>query len=91
MSPFPLQQGGKHAGFLRNYVGRSSAEIRKAVQSLEARAVEHSAKAANPASYAADWAARSTQAQEGLIKYWAREAQTYAEQAEVLKGLLGGG
>jgi len=85
------KQGGKHAGLLRNYAGRSADEVAKAVRSLEARAAEHAAKAANPGAHVADWASRTAQQRQGLINYWLREAKNYAEQAEVLKGLLGGG
>ena len=89
LTPYQIaSQGGRHAGFLRNYIGRTPAEIQKAIASLEARAPEHAAKAANPAAHVADWASRSPQAQQGLIRYWLKEAQIYSEQAAVLRGLL---
>ena len=81
--------GGKHAGTLRNYSGRSAGEIEKGMNSLMARSREHAAYAADPARYAPDWATRTPDAQRDLIKYWLGEAVRYAEEADVLRGLLG--
>jgi RHS repeat-associated protein len=82
------REGGRHAGFLKNYLGKSAAELQKAIKSLEANAAKHAEMAANPSAHAADWASRSPQARQGLINYWLKEAQRYFEQAEVLRGIL---
>lgn len=81
--------GGKHAGLLKNYSGRTAAEIQKAIASLEREAATHAEKRANPARFAERWAQMSAQERTGLIKYWQKEASGYQEQAEVLRGLLG--
>ena len=80
--------GGRNAGLLKTYYGKTAVEIEKGIQSLEARVSEHVAKIANPSEFAADWGVRNPQAQEGLLKYWQKEVAKYKEQANVLRGLL---
>ena len=82
--------GGRHAGLLENYAGRSAAEVQKAITSLERQAALHGEKVANPAQFAERWGQMSAQEQTGLLRYWQKEAARYQEQAEVLRGLLGG-
>lgn len=48
----------------------------------------HEAKIENPAAYAADWGTRSVQAQQGLLRYWAKEITNYAEQQSIVEELL---
>jgi len=71
--------------------GTTPAEIQSAIVSLKTKAVEHTSKATNPAAYVADWTTRNPQAQQGLINYCLKEAQTYSEQTAILQGLLGAG
>ena len=80
--------GGRNAGLLKNYSGKTTIEIEKGIQSLEMRVSEHISKIANPSEFAADWGVRNPQAQEGLLKYWQKEVAKYKEQANVLRGLL---
>lgn len=80
--------GGKHAGFLKNYVQRTEREIQRAIRSLERRTEEHLQKVANPEKYAEGWSGLSIERQQDMIKYWQKEATTYREQAEVLRGLI---
>jgi hypothetical protein len=82
--------GGRHAGLLKNYAGRSAAEIQKGIASLERQAVLHGEKVANPAQFAERWGQMGANEQAGLMRYWQKEAVRYQEQAEVLRGLLGG-
>ena len=82
--------GGKNAGLLKNYAGRSATEIQKGITSLERQAALHGEKIASPAQFAERWGQMGAQEQAGLLKYWGKEAARYQEQAEVLRGLLGG-
>ena len=82
--------GGRHAGTLRNYAGRSTGEIQRAIASYERQAALHGEKIANPARYAEHWGQMTPQEQAGLIRYWQKEASRYKELADVLRGLLGG-
>ena len=56
--------------------------------SLEGRVAEHLDKIANPARYVENWSELGARAQQGMLNYWAKEAATYREQADVLQGLL---
>lgn len=80
--------GGKHAGTLRNYVGRSLPEIEKAIASYEGQVARHAEKLANPSAYAEDWALRSAEGQSGLLTKWQNDLQRNQELADVLTGLV---
>jgi hypothetical protein len=45
------EEGGRHAGFLKNYTGKSPAELQKGIASLEKQIAEHQAKIANPEKF----------------------------------------
>ena len=81
-------RGGKHAGLLQTYAGRSEKEIRKAIRSFERVADLHRRKLANPEQYAEQWEHMSPERRERLLVYWRREVAVYTEQADVLRGLL---
>jgi hypothetical protein len=81
--------GGRHAGLLKTYAGRSAAELQKGIASLERQAATHAEKVANPARFAERWGQMGAREQAGLVRYWQKEAANYGEQAEVLRGLLG--
>lgn len=83
------EAGGKHAGTLKNYAGRSVEEIQKAVSSYERQVAIHQAKIANPAQFAERWGQMSAREQAGLINKWGADAARNQELADVLRGLLG--
>lgn len=86
------QAGGKHSGFLKNYVGRSRAEIQRGITSIEKQVAQHQAKIANPEKYIEGWSKIDPRQQQALInRKWPTDIQRQTEQIEVLKGLLGGG
>ncbi|ABY36877.1 hypothetical protein Caur_3697 [Chloroflexus aurantiacus J-10-fl] len=80
--------GGRQAGVLKNYLSRRSAEIERALRSLERQAALHRDKLANPAQYAEEWETMTAERRKALLRYWHKEATNYAEQADVLRGLL---
>jgi hypothetical protein len=80
--------GGRNAGLLRNYAGRTAGEIGRAVRSLESRAAQHLEKIAHPERFVENWANLSSREQAGLLQKWGQDAARLAEQAEVLRGLL---
>jgi len=80
--------GGKHAGTLRNYAGRSVAEIQKAIGSYLKQVAIHGQKMANPAQFAERWGQMSAQEQAGLLFKWGLDAARNQELADVLRGLL---
>jgi hypothetical protein len=81
--------GGKHAGTLKNYAGRSAAEIQKAIGSYERQVALHQQKIANPAQFAERWGQMTAREQAGLLNKWGADAARNQELAGVLRGLLG--
>ncbi len=87
------QEGGKHAGFLKNYFSRGMKEINSAMESLQTgkRGIGvHLDKIANPSKYVKDWDSLRKQHQESLIRNWQKEIVNAREQIEILKGILSG-
>ncbi|MEW6773873.1 MAG: RHS repeat-associated core domain-containing protein [Bacteroidota bacterium] len=92
------KEGGKHSGLLKNYASKSIKEIEKAVQSLDKKAQEHLDYIKDPAKALLDkqkrtgsgklWKDMTKKEQEGILKFWKKEADTYKEQKEVLEGLI---
>jgi hypothetical protein len=80
--------GGAHSGTLRNYEGRSTAEIRKAIQSYERQVALHKQKLADPSRYAEDWDHMTPEGRAGLLKHWQEDIQRNQDLADVLRGLL---
>ena len=80
--------GGRHAGTLSNYAGRAVSELTSAVRSLEGRVAEHLSKIADPARFVENWSSLDPRAQQGMLRFWEREAASYAQQAEVIRGIL---
>lgn len=84
--------GGKHAGFFKNYVGRSHSEIYKAINSLQAgnRGINvHLDKIANPSKYVQHWNTLNPAYQQNLIRGWNKEITNANEQIQILRGILG--
>lgn len=83
------QQGGRHAGTLRNYQGRSLKEITNAVRGYEKNVAEHIDKLANPSRYAKDWAALTPRQQQGLLRKWEKDLRRNKELAVLMRSLVG--
>jgi RHS repeat-associated protein len=79
--------GGKHAGSLRNYAGRSPAEIQKAIGGYERQVALHQQKIANPAKFAERWGQMNARERAGLLKKWQSDLARNQELANVLRGL----
>jgi len=79
--------GGRHAGTLRNYAGRSLAEIEKGVIGYERQVALHAEKIANPARFAQRWEQMTPQQQAGLVAKWQKDLARNQELANVLRGL----
>jgi hypothetical protein len=62
--------GGKHAGTLRNHVGRSAAEVAKGVRGHEKQVALHMDKLANPAKYVENGSKLTQNHQQSLIRCW---------------------
>ena len=80
--------GGRNAGFLKNYAGKSVAELEKAVTSLDANVADHLGWIQDPTRHVADFFSRSIQEQEGLLSKWRTDAIRNASQRNILQGLM---
>lgn len=80
--------GGKHSGTLKNYQGRSTEQIIKALRGYEKQVELHKQKLADPAKYAADWYTISELGRQGLLKHWRQDLERNAELADVMRGIL---
>ena len=81
-------EGGKHAGFLRNYAGRSVDEIDSGIASIERQIAEHRDKIANPEKYIPNFRQLDVRQQEALVnKKWPSDIQRQSEQLDILRGL----
>jgi len=84
------QEGGRHAGFLKNYVGKSPAELQKGITSLQKQIAEHQGKIANPEKFIPNFKQLDLRQQKALLESkWPGDIQRQQEQANILRGLLG--
>jgi hypothetical protein len=83
------ETGGKHAGFLKNYQGKSPEELRRGIASIQKQIALHKDKMANPEKHIPNWSSLDPRQQEALIqKKWPSDIQRQAEQLEILEELL---
>jgi hypothetical protein len=80
--------GGRHAGLLRVYRGKSTAEIQRALRSYERQVELHRQKLANPEQVIGDWHQRHFHVQRGLLRHWHEDLARNQELAEVMRGIL---
>lgn len=89
-TPFQIaQEGGRHAGFLNNYLDKSPAELQKGITSLETQIAEHRAKIANPEKFIPNFNQLDPRQQKALLESkWPADIQRQQEQIEILRKLL---
>jgi hypothetical protein len=80
--------GGRHAGLLRTYQGKSTEEIERALRSYERQVDLHRQKLRNSEQFVTDWATKSARMQEGLLRHWRQDLVRNQELAEVMRGIL---
>lgn len=85
-------QGGRHSGFLRNAMERTSAQLQRSVRNGEARASEHLGYVRDPAKAVAEkggnWGNMTQQQRDGLVNFWRKEADNYKAQADIARDVL---
>jgi hypothetical protein len=84
--------GGKHSGFLKNYLGRSSNEISKAIKSMQSGKegiTVHLDKMTNPTKYVPNWHSLRPTHQQNLLKGWQTTVTKHTEQIQILKKISG--
>ena len=83
--------GGKHSGFLKNYLGRSDDEINKAIRSMQSgnQGISvHLDKIANPTKYVPNWTTLRSSHQQSLLNGWQNTVTKHSEQIQILNILL---
>lgn len=84
--------GGKHSGFLKNYLGRSADEITKGIRSMQSgkQGISvHLDKIANPSKYVPNWSTLRPGHQQSLINGWQNTVTKHTEQIQILQTILG--
>jgi RHS repeat-associated protein len=81
-------EGGRHAGFLRNYLGKSAAELERGIGSLERQIATHLDKIKSPGKYIEGFDKLDPRQQRALVnEKWLSDVQRQREQLEILKRL----
>jgi hypothetical protein len=88
----PLQvaeRGGRHAGFLRQRLGKTSDELLREAKTLRQRAAEHQDKITNRIGYGkvSDDPVIQARADAGRTRHLQKEIENFAQQAEICKEL----
>ncbi|MFN6107206.1 MAG: hypothetical protein ACK5EA_22505, partial [Planctomycetaceae bacterium] len=83
------EQGGRHAGFLKNCLGQSSENLHSEAKMLRQRAAEHQDKIAKRIGFGkvSDDPIIQARAEAGRIKHLEKEIQNFLEQAEIAEEL----
>lgn len=83
------KNGGKHAGYYKNYADKPTPEIKKAIDSQKKLIAEHQSKIANPEKHIPDFKKLDPRQQEALVnKKWPSDIQRQSEQLDILEGIL---
>jgi hypothetical protein len=81
--------GGRNSGFLRNYVGRSQAELERGIRSLQRQIDLHLRKIAAPGDFIENWDGLSPTQQKALVgKKWPADIARQRAQLTILESLL---
>jgi hypothetical protein len=84
--------GGRHAGFLRNYQGRSPQELDRGVRSIDKQIGKHEEWIKNPEQKIPEWNRLDPRKQQDLLtNKWPGDIQRLREQQEILRHLSRGG
>ena len=84
------ETGGRHAGFLRPRLGRTSAELLSEAKTLRQRAVEHQDKITNRIGYSkvSDDPIIQARADGGRTRHLQKEIENFTQQAEICEELV---
>jgi hypothetical protein len=81
--------GGRHAGFLANYSGKTAEQLQKGIESLQKQIAEHADKIANPGKYIPNFGQLDSRQQAALLgSKWPSDIARQQEQVQILEGLL---
>ncbi|HRK67137.1 MAG TPA: RHS repeat-associated core domain-containing protein, partial [Hyphomonas sp.] len=80
-------EGGKHAGFLRNYSSKSIRELERGIKNISKEISSHYSKIKNPEKYVSEWGKRSDQYKKGVVEKWKKDIARQKEQRDILKDI----
>jgi len=80
--------GGRHAGLLRIYQAKSTAEIQRAVRSYERQVAMHRQKMHSPEQFIQAWDQKSSRVQQALLRHWQEDRVRNQELADIMRGIL---
>ncbi len=83
--------GGKHSGFLKNFIERNPNEIIKSIKSMQSgnQGINiHLDKIANPTKYVSNWNTLRPSHQQSLITGWQNTVTKHTEQIQILQTIL---
>lgn len=88
-SPYQIaKEGGKHAGWLKQYQGKSPNELKRGISSFKKQITKHKGYIKNPASKVKGWEKLPHRQQRGYLKKWSKDIIRQQEQKEILEGIL---
>ena len=82
------KEGGRHAGLLRTYQGKTVEEIRRALQGYERQVERHRQKMSNPGQCVEEWVRKRLRVQQGLLRHWQEDLARTQELVKVMRGIL---
>ena len=80
--------GGRHAGLLRTYQAKSTAEIQRALRSYERQVALHRQKVQSPEQFIQEWDQKSPRVQQALLRHWQEDGARNQELADIMRGIL---
>ena len=80
--------GGRHAGLLHTYQGKSPEEIHRALRTYERQVDLHRQQLRSPERFVEAWAKKSPRTQAGLIRHWQEDLARNQELVEIMRGIL---
>lgn len=84
--------GGKHAGFLKNYAGRSPQEVDRGIRSIQREIADHQAAIRDPRTKIPNFDELDPRQQVALLtKKWPSDIARQQEQLAILQRLRSGG
>ena len=80
--------GRRHAGLLRTYQAKSTAEIQRALRSYERQVALHRQKGQSPEQFIQAWDQKSPRVQQALLRHWQEDGARNQEFADIMRGIL---
>ena len=84
------QEGGKHAGQLRQFMKQTPEQLQKTINSFDKNIAKHEGWIANPESKVPNFSQLRPEHQENLIHHWQQDVSRHQELKSIAQDVLGG-